>query len=180
MHTFRLYFYRSPADIFQAALLALILMFSTHTQAQVIKVPTKLDITMSATGDVNPNEQGQASPIMVRMYELKSDKTFKQADFSALQNNDKTTLGADLLVKDEFILRPNGSRTIRRTSYADTTAIGVIAAYRDKPHATWREVYTLREAPEASWWRSFLPDPKAKLRIEVRSNYIHISDKDGK
>ena len=158
------------------SLLAPMLALPALTHAQVVKEPTKLDITIRAADDVNPNDQGQAAPIMVRVYELKSDEAFKQADFFTLQNTDKAALGADMLVKDEFIMRPGDSKTIRRKSYADTTAIGVLAAYRDLPNATWRQVYKLPDAPEAAWYRSVLPLPKAKLDIELRSKDINITE----
>lgn len=151
-------------------------MTATTIQAQVVREQTKLDITIHAAEDVNPNEQGQAAPIVVRIYELKSEEIFKQADFFALQNADKTVLATDMLVKDEFILRPGDSKTIRRKSYAGTTTIGVLAAYRDLPAATWRAVYKLAESPEAAWYRSVLPAPKAKLDIELRTKDIHITD----
>lgn len=159
-----------------AASLCVIFATITTAHAQVVKEPTKLGITIHAAEDVNPNEHSQAAPIMVRIYELKSDEIFRQADFFALQNTDKAVLGADMLVKDEFILRPGESKAIRRKSYADTTAIGVLAGYRDLPNATWREIYKLPEAPEAAWYRALLPSPKAKLDIELRTKDINITD----
>jgi len=167
-----MYFYRWNFS----ALLSLMFVIPLVGQAQVVKEPTRLDITIHAAENVNPNDHGQAAPILVRIYELKSDETFKRADFLTLQNTDKAILGADMLVKDEFILRPGDSKSIRRKSYADTTAIGVLAGYRDLPNSTWREVYKLPDAPEAAWYRSLLPSPKAKLDIELRTKDINITD----
>ncbi|MFJ2990691.1 type VI secretion system lipoprotein TssJ [Collimonas sp. NPDC087041] len=175
MNSLRTHFRRRCLAVL-SSLLLLLLVIPAIGQAQVVKEPTKLDITIHATDDVNPTDQGQAAPIMVRVYELKSDETFKQADFFTLQNTDKAVLGADMLVKDEFILRPGDSKTIRRASYADTAVIGVLAAYRDLPNATWREVYKLSDAPEAAWYRSVLPSPKAKLNIELRTKDINITE----
>jgi type VI secretion system protein VasD len=172
MNSLRTYFRRWHL----AALLSLLFVMPAIAQAQVVKEPTKLDITIHAAAGVNPNDQGQAAPIMVRIYELKSDEIFKQADFFTLQKTDKVALGADMLVKDEFILRPGDSKTIRRKSYADTVAIGVLAAYRDLPNATWREVYKLPDAPETAWYRSVLPSPKATLDIELRTKDINITE----
>ncbi|WP_211453427.1 type VI secretion system lipoprotein TssJ [Collimonas antrihumi] len=159
-----------------AASLCAIFAAITTAHAQIVKEPTKLGITIHAAETVNPNDHGQAAPIMVRIYELKSDEIFRQADFLSLQNADKATLGADMLFKDEFILRPGESKAIRRKSYADTTAIGVLAGYRDLPNATWREIYKLPEAPEAAWYRSLLPSLKTTLDIELRTKDINITD----
>lgn len=176
MNFIQTYFHRCAGAGLFIALLGMMPMTMATAQAQVVKEPTKLDITIHAADDVNPNDLGQASPIRVRIYELKSGETFKQADFLTLHDADKATLGADMLVKDAFILRPGDSKTIRRQSYADTTVIGVLAGYRDLPNATWRDTYKLSDAPEAAWYRSVLPSPKAKLNITLRTKDIHITD----
>jgi len=139
---------------------------------------SKLDLTIVAADDVNPDDKGRASPILVRIYELKTDGPFQEADFFTLQKQDKLTLGADLLVKDEFILRPGETKTIRRKTLPDTTAIGVLAGYRELGTATWRVVYKLKPAPEAAWYRAVMPANKAKLRIELQTNDIKITELD--
>src|SRR5450830_1544977 len=174
LHRRRLHLLRLPLLSF--VLLPLSLLLPVQAQAQVVKEQTRLDITLRANAAVNPNDQGHPAPIMVRIYELKSAEVFRSADFLALNTNDKTVLGADMLVREEFLLRPGESKTIRRKSFADTTTIGVLAAYRDLPHATWRAVHKLADAPEAAWYRSVLPSPKARLDIELRAKDIHITD----
>ncbi|MEJ8810694.1 type VI secretion system lipoprotein TssJ [Variovorax ureilyticus] len=139
------------------------------------KEQTQLDITITAADDVNPDDKERAAPIMVRFYELKSENTFEAADYFSLHNNDKTLLAADLLARDEFILRPGDVKSIRRKSHPDITAIGVLAGYRDLPNATWRVVHTLPPAPEASWYRSVIPANKAKLQIQLESQGIRLT-----
>jgi len=168
------------AMLFAATLsmaLALLLMaFALPAQAQPVpKEHTKLDITLTAAADVNPDDQKRAAPILVRVYELKSGNTFENADYFSLHNNDKTLLGDDLLVRDEFILRPGDVRTIDRRSYPDATAIGVLAGYRDLPNANWRFVHKLPPAPEASWWRAAIPANKAKLNIRLEAQGIRLA-----
>jgi hypothetical protein len=47
---------------------------------------------------VNPDDKGRAAPILVRVYELKSEGTFESADYFSLNANDKAAIGSDLLV----------------------------------------------------------------------------------
>ena len=58
---------------------------------------TDLKINFVVDADINPDEQGVASPLFVRMYQLKSPKQMTKADFIDLHERDKVTLGADMI-----------------------------------------------------------------------------------
>ncbi|CAL8475246.1 type VI secretion system lipoprotein TssJ [Caballeronia sp. S22] len=137
------------------------------------KEPTRLELNVAAQSDVNLDEKGRAAPIVVRIYELKSDGVFNSADFFSLQTQDKTLLANDLVKRDEFEMRPGDKKQILRRGDPETTAIGVIAAYRDLPNAVWRETFALSPAPDAAWYRF---TPKVKLTITVGSKAVRITD----
>lgn len=141
------------------------------------KEPTKLNLVITAAAAVNPDTTQRPSPIKVRVYELKDSNSFTEADYFTLDTSDKVTLGADMLAKDEFILRPGESRTIERKSKAQTTAIGVLAGYRDLGNSNWRAVHALKEAPEASWMRTFMPSNRAELSIELQAQGVVVTEK---
>ena len=112
---------------------------------------------------------------MVRVYELRSDSHFQSADYFTLHNHDKALLGGDLLVREEFILRPGEVKSIRRKSHPDLTAIGVLVGYRDLAQADWRSVYRVDPAPEAAWYRAVLPANKASLRIDLQAKSARVT-----
>ena len=141
-------------------------------QAQEPKEQTKLNVLIEASSGVNPNTNERASPIKVRIYELKDSASFSEADYFSLDTADKATLAADLLAKDEFILRPGESKRIERKSNPQATAIGVLAGYRDLPNATWRATHKLKPAPEASWMRFAFPAPKLELTVQLQPQGI--------
>jgi len=58
---------------------------------------TDLLIDFKVDADINPDEQGRASPLFIRMYQLKAKKMMKKADFIELYERDKEMLGADLI-----------------------------------------------------------------------------------
>lgn len=157
----------------------LLLMFafaqSSHAQFSYPREQTKLEITLSAEAGVNPDDKGRAAPILVRVYELKSEGTFESADYFSLYNNDKALIGSDLLVRDEFILKPGDVKTIRRKSHPDLAAIGVIAGYRDLAQADWRMVQKIDPAPEVAWYRSVLPANKVRLQIDLQAKGIQLT-----
>jgi type VI secretion system protein VasD len=100
--------------------------------------PTKLDADFIASPNLNPASNGRASPLMVRLYELKSFRTFEKADFFSLYDNDKEVLGADLLERDELQFKPKEARRYPRVLHLETRYIGIIAAYRNIDNADWR------------------------------------------
>ena len=158
-----------------ALAVALTIARPSHAQFSYPREQTKLDITVAAEAGVNPDDKGRAAPIMVRIYELKSEGTFEFADYFSLHGNDKSLMGSDLLVRDEFILRPGDVKTIRRKSHPDLAAIGVVAGYRDLAQADWRAVQKIDPAPEVAWYRSVLPANKVKLQIDLQAKGIRLT-----
>lgn len=106
-------------------------------------VVTAVQLTLVAGVDVNPDVRGRASPLTVRVYALKNVTDFEGADFFSLFDKDQATLGAELVQREEVLLRPGESRTVDMTLPPDAKAIAVMAAYRDLDRARWREVRAL-------------------------------------
>ncbi|MET3109127.1 type VI secretion system protein VasD [Oxalobacteraceae bacterium GrIS 2.11] len=153
--------------------MALVLsLLALTAMAQQDKEPTKLVLTVCADANVNPDDAGRAAPIKVRIYELKDSASFSDADYFSLDNSDKVILNSDLLAKDEYILRPTESQKIERKSNPQTTAIGILAGYRDLPNSTWRTVFKLPAASEAAWYRFAIPANKAILTIQLQEQGI--------
>jgi type VI secretion system protein VasD len=116
--------------------------------------PTRVGMTLSASSGLNPNRDGQPSPTVVRIYELKSVDVFNQLSFFDLYDHDQAKLGADLLNRRELEVQPG--KTIELTREADQGArfLGVIAGFR-----------SLNDIP----WRGSVPlDPESRNSVEVR------------
>jgi len=150
-------------------------LFSSDSKREV---PVKLNITIQAVADLNPDAKSRPSPMIVRVYELRSDATFSQADFFSLQNNDRATLSEDLLARDEFIVRPGDRRiTISRTAHTQTGAIGVLAAYRNLPHSTWRTSFRFPPRTDAAWYhRLWSSSNTISLQVFLEDNVVRILD----
>ena len=103
-------------------------------------VVTPVALTLVAAADANPDARGRASPLTVRVYALKTTGAFESADFFTLFEKDQATLGAEMIQREEMLLRPGESKKLEMTLPADAKALGVIAAYRDLERARWREV----------------------------------------
>lgn len=106
--------------------------------------PTEIDGTIKAAATLNPSISKRPSPLLVRVYELKTASAFNNADFVSLYQRDQTELGADLVAREEFVINPSESKPIRRLAAPETRFIGVIGAYRDLEHAKWRAIVALQ------------------------------------
>lgn len=110
--------------------------------------PAPAHLTVTARADVNPDESGRPSPVVLRIYQLKDDAAFKDADFFAIFDNEQATLAANLIDRKEFVLAPGDSRTIDFPVSGDAKFLGVLAAFRDIRNAEWR---ALVDAPRKTY-----------------------------
>jgi len=101
---------------------------------------TTVNGSIEAATGLNPSVTQRPSPLMIRIYELKSAAAFNQADFMSLYQSDQVTLGADLLAKEEMMLQPGESRQYTKKLSAETRFVGVFGAYRNLEQATWRSI----------------------------------------
>ena len=100
----------------------------------------KAHMTVSAAADANPAADGRASPIVLRIYQLKEDAKFNNATFFALFDSDQQTLGGDLLAREEVELNPGEQRQVEFEVAGEAKYVGVMAAYRDIRNAQWRAI----------------------------------------
>lgn len=131
---------RSPYGRVVLAALAMVWVLAGCASKPVPPVVTPIAMTVTAGADANPDVRGRASPLTLRVYVLKSPGPFEGADFFSLFEKDTATLGAELVQREEMLLRPGESRKLDLTLPADAKAIAVMAAYRDLDRARWREV----------------------------------------
>ena len=98
-----------------------------------------LDMQIAATADVNPDMQGRPSPIILHILELGSTEQFNRLDYMSLTNPTGAAMGADLLGKTQMVLQPGDSKSVPMELNPLTTAIGLVAGYRDIDNAAWRK-----------------------------------------
>jgi type VI secretion system protein VasD len=99
-----------------------------------------LTLSLSASGDLNPDAQGRPSPVKVRVYQLRTSADFARVEYNAIFAGTDSLAAAALLPETE--LRPGETRSVTVEIPADAGAIAVAAAYRD-PAARWRATLDL-------------------------------------
>jgi type VI secretion system protein VasD len=127
---------------------------------------------MVASEQVNPDAAGRSSPIVVRLFQLRTDGAFAAAEFFDLYEKEKQVLGESLVSREEYVLAPGETRELEIPVNAQTSYLGVLAAYRDIRSAQWRAV---AKAPEKK-----LTDLIGKdgVTITLDKNAVALSVKD--
>lgn len=106
--------------------------------------PAQVAGTIEASAQLNPSASKRPSPVLVRVYELKSAASFNSADFMSLYERDQQALATDLLGRDEYLVAPGESKKFNKTLSPDTRFIGVLAAFRDLERSRWRSVVAIQ------------------------------------
>ena len=104
---------------------------------------SSLDTQMSASADINPDINGNPSPIAVSVFELSDPAAFIAADFIHLYANPMTTLGTSLLAERNIMLVPGTTETVSLPSVKGVKAIAYVAAYQDLGNTNWRELVSV-------------------------------------
>ena len=100
--------------------------------------PTRISSQVLASFEVNPDANNRPSPLVIRIYELKSITAFNDADFFKLYDEEEATLGGDLLSREEFELSPGQGREVTRKAHDKARYFAVVAAFRNIDQARWR------------------------------------------
>lgn len=80
---------------------------------------THVRLVFDVSSDLNPDHTGRPSPLMVRVYELKTPTLFERADFIDLYERDKEVLGADFIAKHEMRRLTPGDQRIEELVLSD-------------------------------------------------------------
>ncbi|AZO78239.1 MULTISPECIES: type VI secretion system lipoprotein TssJ [unclassified Bosea (in: a-proteobacteria)] len=123
---------------------------------------TSLEFGIEADQEINANENGDPSPIVLRVYELKTKNAFEQASFFELLDSDTAKLGADLVSKRELEVKPGEKSSFKRESPTEAKHIGVIAGFRQIEVAQWRSLVDI------------VPDRDNAFLITVRALAVKI------
>lgn len=130
------------------ALAAFVLSLASSCQSNkstiggYLNLDTDLKIDFLIEADTNPDEAGLASPLFIRMYELKSEKIIKKADFIDIYERDKEVLGADLV--DMHVLKhfePGKTRSEVFVLNKKTKYVGLYAEFLEFKESKFKLVF---------------------------------------
>lgn len=111
---------------------------------------------------LNPNAQGEPSPVFLRIYQLSERAAFDDADYWALADDDQAVLGSSMLSRDEIEICPleglpgpesaraecpPGGRELKLDLIADARYLAVMGEFYNlqDPRGDWRAVTEIPE-----------------------------------
>lgn len=103
-----------------------------------VPVPFTVELNLAASNELNPDIEGNAAPLVVRIYQLESIAAFNNGDFFALYENDQALVGKDTKYREELEIRPGQKISKKHERQSGARYIAVLAAFRDLDHAQWK------------------------------------------
>jgi len=110
--------------------------------------PVSIVVEAVAAADVNPDVEGRASPVIVRIYQLADAAAFARSEFFPLWDQESATLAAAVVGRDEIRLAPGARGEVGFKLDPKVRHVGVAAAYRDFRSVRWRTSVAIPEQPE--------------------------------
>lgn len=110
--------------------------------------PVSVVVEAVAAADVNPDVEGRASPVIVRIYQLADAAVFDKAELLPLWDQESATLAATVVGRDELRLAPGARGDVRFKLDPKVGHVGVAAAYRDFRSVRWKASVAIPEQPE--------------------------------
>ncbi len=129
--------------------------------------PVVMSLSVHAAGDANPDGEGRASPVVVRIYQLRSEDAFKALDLEALYYRDKDALAADLVARDEWTLRPGETHENKWQVSPDVRTIAVVGALRSYRDVPWRISVPVPPATSAA-------SVQRAIQVEIARDGVHL------
>jgi type VI secretion system protein VasD len=134
------------------------------------QAPAEIRATLSASPDVNPDPNGRASPVVVRIYQLRGDSEFNGTDFFSLYDKEKETLAANLISREERTLIPGQQIELQLLLAPDSRFLGAIAALRDIQASHWRAIAAVPQTPPSN-----KKPVENRLSIRIEKDLINVS-----
>ncbi|QLH41621.1 MAG: type VI secretion system lipoprotein TssJ [Coxiellaceae bacterium] len=99
-----------------------------------------LQVKLNSAKQLNPDPQNRSLPVMVVIYQLRDDQSFKQATFQELWQHDREALAGSILSRREVTIPPNSHLNVKMTRNKEAAYVGVLAVYRHPSGGKWRAV----------------------------------------
>jgi type VI secretion system protein VasD len=94
-----------------------------------------------AADNINPNENQNPRPVVVRLYQLKDEMRLQNAGYDEVLLNDKEVLGDDIVKMDEVSVFPNDLIEIKFERVKEASVLGGVALFHSPKGQSWKTFY---------------------------------------
>jgi type VI secretion system protein VasD len=146
-------------------LIAMFIMLATLSACSIMQdwFTRRANINLKSAHYLNPDINGEASPVVVTLYQLKNQQRFQQAIYTQLIADPVAVLQEDLIDKRTFQVRPDESTSMSVELSDHANYLGIAAAYSNINHAKWQQIIPL-EAKSTSRIGLFLETQGIKVK----------------
>ncbi len=106
-----------------------------------------IDLTLTASDRINPDDEGRPLPTQFRIYQLKSLSRLETVEFEDLWRRAPEVLAEDLLHADEMTLYPSKQQVKSITRDPKANYLVGIAIVRRPAGTSWRGTYVIPKPP---------------------------------
>ncbi|MBP6082030.1 type VI secretion system lipoprotein TssJ [Providencia sp.] len=110
--------------------------------------PSTVSLTILAEPDINPNQDGEASPINIQIVYLNEDSLFASLDHDQIEEKDgdlEKVLKKNYIDHQDYTILPGQYKPFpTMTLNTDNRYIGIIGYYSDPDNAEWKKVVKAR------------------------------------
>lgn len=157
-------------------LLAVGVVFLTGCAGPPTSMPAPYTVVLTAEDGLNPDRNGKAAPVQVKVYRLRGVSAFNGADFFSLYEKDDQVLAGELVSKETIMLQPGEAKVLMGKASVDERMLGIFVAYRDLDKAVWRGIAPLPAPKELGRFSVFSPSfDSAIVKVAVGKNKVTVT-----
>lgn len=125
-----------------ASLVVVLFATGCSTTARVLNLQTEVSMNFQVWPNINPDEAGRSSPLVIRVFELKDARQFQTEDFIGLFQDSRERLGGDLVAERRLReLTPGINHTEVLQLDPSVRYIGLLAEFVQYENAQARIVF---------------------------------------
>ncbi|MCP4321111.1 MAG: type VI secretion system lipoprotein TssJ [Psychromonas sp.] len=131
----------------------------------VLDLDTDFQLTFVVEDNINPDDSKEPSPVIVRMYELKSTKLFENSNFIDLYERDVEVLGKSMITQQSLkAIKPSEARTANFVLSKDTKYIGLYVEFLQYEDAKYKVTIPIAQTNVVS----------SSAKVQISENTISI------
>lgn len=111
-----------------------------HKAPEACEKPESLRVVIKTGKNLNPGEDGQALPTIVRVYVMRSDQMLMAATADDVQRSDQEAIGSDVVESRELTVKPASYEKVVLERRPGANFVAVAGFVRDPQGNAWRAI----------------------------------------
>jgi len=120
--------------------ISVLLLSACSSSDKPAEQPTTVTFSIVADDSINPNVNGDSSPVELQVFELEDDSMFMSADFDQINDDFKKVLKSNYVRVYDYVMMPGKFKFVDGIKIdEDTKYIAVLAKYSEPELSEWKK-----------------------------------------